>query len=150
MVSTEPFERSPEAARRSLPLERGWVRYKLIRQLAEGLKSNIQLAEEHGCTATAISQFKGRHLTDIEEQARDFENEFAALWIANKAARLALLQDDIEQTAESYEPDMLKIRHAALHQAAKELGQVPSAAGVQVQTQTATFKINGVDLEQLR
>lgn len=135
---------------RSLPLERGPYRAKLIRELAEGIKPNVQLATEYGVTAASISSFKGRHATEIAEQQADFENEFADLWIAQKRLRLAVLQDDIEETADSYEPEVIKIRHAALLQAAKELGQLPSSAGVTVNTPTATFSINGVDLDQLR
>lgn len=146
-----------------MPLERGWVRPKLIRELAEGVKTNIQLAEEYGTTPVSISKFKGRHATAIDEQKRDFENEFAALWIANKANRLAVLQDDIEALQEHFELDgeafhedkkaaiqAATVRHNALMQAAKELGQIPSAAGVQVETKRVTFVIPGVDLEQLR
>ncbi len=163
-TESDPFEAPPQwEPRRSLPLERGWIRPKLIRELAEGTKTQEQLAEEYGTTRVSIANFKKRHLTAIEEQKRDFENEFAALWIANKAARLAVLQDDVEQLTEQFALDgdafhedkkaalqAVQIRHAAMHQAAKELGQIPSAAGVQVETKRVTFVIPGVDLDQLR
>lgn len=165
-VSTDPdpFEEPPQwQPRRSLPLERGWVRSKLIRELAEGLKTQEQLAEEYGVSRVAVSQFKRRHLTAIEQQQRDFENEFAHLWIAQKELRLAELQQDIEDLTEQFTLDgdafhedkkaalqAVQIRHNALMQAAKELGQIPSAAGVTVETKRVTFKIPGVDLEQLR
>ncbi len=163
-TESDPFDEPPQwQPRRSLPLERGWIRPKLIRELAEGLKSQAQLAEEYGVSAVAISQFKGRHLTAIEAQKKAFEDEFATLWIANKAARLAVLQDDVELLTEQFELDgtafhedkkaalqAVQIRHNALLQASKELGQLPSSAGVQVQTKRVSFVIPGVDLEQLR
>lgn len=146
-----------------MPLERGWIRPRLIRELAEGQKTNVQLAEEYGVSAVAISQFKGRHATAIEEQKRAFEDEFATLWIANKAIRLSILQDDVEELTEQFPLDgdafhedkkaalqAVQIRHNALLQASKELGQLPSAAGVSVQTKRVSFVIPGVDLEQLR
>lgn len=160
----DPFADPPQwEPRRSLPLERGWIRPKLIRELAEGTKTQEQLAQEYGTSRVSIANFKKRHLTAIEQQKADFENEFAALWIANKAARLAVLQDDVEALTEQFDLDgnafhedkkaaldAVKTRHAALLQAAKELGQLPSAAGVQVETKRVTFMIPGVDLEQLR
>lgn len=139
------------------------MRTKLIRELAEGLKTQEQLAEEYGTTRVSVSKFKQRHLTAIEEQKRDFENEFADLWIAQKRLRLAELQADIEELTEQFELSgdafhedkkaalqAVQIRHNALLQAAKELGQLPSAAGVTVESKRVTFKIPGVDLEQLR
>lgn len=163
-VSAEPFDEPPQwEQRRSLPLERGWVKQKLIRELAEGLKTQEQLAEEYGTTRVSVSTFKKRHLTAIQEQASDFENEFKSLWIARKAARLAELQDDIEELTDKFQLDgdafhedkkaaldAVKIKHNALLQAAKELGQIPSSAGVQIETKRVTFRIPGVDLEQLR
>lgn len=131
-------------------MERGPYKAKLIRELAEGIKPNVQLATEYGVTAGSISSFKSRHATAIAEQRAEFENEFADLWIAQKRLRLAMLQDDIEESFDSDEFEAVKIRHAALFQAAKELGQIPSTSGVQVQMPTVTFKIEGVDLEQLR
>jgi transcriptional regulator len=163
-VSTDPFEEPPQwEPRRSLPLERGWVRQRLIRELAEGLKTQEQLAEEYGTTRVSISKFKQRHMTAIEQQKTDFEDEFRSLWIAQKALRLAELQADIEELDEQFELDgaafhedkkaaldAKKVKHNALLQAAKELGQIPSAAGVTVETKRVTFTIPGVDLEQLR
>lgn len=164
IVSTDPFEEPPQwEPRRSLPLERGWVRQKLIRELAEGIKTQEQLAEEYGTTRVSISKFKQRHLTAIEDQKKDFEDEFKSLWIANKALRLAELEADIEELTEQFQLDgnafhedkkaaldAVKIKHNALLQAAKELGQIPSSAGVHVETAKVTFEIPGVDLEQLR
>lgn len=148
-----PFERSPEGSRRAYPLERAHVRWKLIRELAGSGKTQTQLAEEYGVSTTAISQFKARHLTAIEEQARDQENAFSSLWVAEKGARLAELQDDIEQLADlatdGEDLDAFKIKHAALMQVAKELGQIPSSAGVKVDLPPVTFKIEGVDLTRL-
>lgn len=149
-MDAQPYDASPEQGRLARPLERAYNRWRLIRDLASQESTQAQLAEKYGVSEVSISAFKRRHATEIEDIARDLENEFAALWIASKGIRLAVLQEDIEETSDSFEPDMMKVRHAALHQAAKELGQVPSAAGVQVQTQSATFSINGVDLEQLR
>ncbi len=145
-----------EPPRHPRPLERGWIRFKLIRELAVGEKTREQLADEYNTSVTSISNFKLRHRIAIEEKERDLEAEFAGLWIVDKALRLAELQADVEEIdwTDAEDPkigvDLLKVKHAALFQAAKELGQIPSTAGVRVETQQATFKINGVDLDQLR
>lgn len=135
----------------------------MIRELAEGQKTQEQLAEEYGVSRVAVYQFKKRHLTAIQDQAKDFENEFASLWIAQKHLRLAELQADIEELTEEFKLDgdafhedkkaaldAVKVKHNALLQAAKELGQIPSSAGVQVQSEKVTFEITGVDLDTLR
>jgi predicted transcriptional regulator len=144
---SEPFERSPEGARIARPLERAWVRRRLVRDLATEEHTQSQLADQYGVTASAISNFKSRHRSEIEDVRRTLEDEFAGLWIARKELRLATLQQDVEDLGDSLEVDVVKVRHAALRQAADELGQIPSRAGIHVQNSTVTFQVEGVDLE---
>lgn len=139
-----------EGAKRAYPLERGWVKYKLIRELAQGIKSQAKLAEEYGVNVGSIAKFKTRHQTEIDETAAGFEDEFAALWVAQKAQRLAELQSDIDAIDSDADPDRLKIKHAALKQVAEELGQLPSRMAVNVNTAPVTYKIEGVDMDKLR
>jgi len=139
-----------------MPLERGWVRHKLQRELALGEKDHGQLAREYGVKSTAIMEFKKRHQSAIDEMIRDLDNEFTSLWIADKATRLAVLQLDVEELDEEEwddaksRLDAVKVKHGALMQAARELGQIPSTAGVKVETPAATFHIVGVDPKALQ
>ena len=139
-----------EVPRNPFPLERGWVKHKLIREIAEGKKTNVTLAVEYGTTPTSISNFKRRHATLVEQAKQDLADKFADLWIADKRNRLAELQADVDNMGDDPDPDLLKIKHAAMKQAAEELGQLPSRMGVSVQAATVSFQIEGVDLETLR
>lgn len=136
--------------RRAYPLERGWVRHKLIRELAAGDKTQAVLAEEYGVTEVSIGKFKKRHLTAIAEATAQLEDEMSDLWIANKGMRLAELQEDVDNIGDNMDPELLTVKHRALKQAAEELGQLPGRANVVVNTAPITYKIDGVDMENLR
>lgn len=136
--------------RKAYPLERGWVRHKLIRELAIGNKTQAVLAEEYGVSDTSIGKFKTRHQTAIDEAKQQLEDEMSELWIVNKAMRLAELQEDIDGIGASTDPERLTVKHRALKQAAEELGQLPGRANVVVNTSPITYVIDGVDMETLR
>ena len=42
------YNSDPEGAKRIYPLERGWVKHQLIRELAQGIKSQAKLADDYG------------------------------------------------------------------------------------------------------
>lgn len=136
--------------RRAYPLERGWVRHKLIRELAAGNKTQRLLAEEYGVSEVSVSKFKSRHQTAIDEARVELEDEMSSLWIANKAMRLAELQDDVDNIGVTVDAELMAVKHKALLQASQELGQLPGRANVVVNTAPVTYKIEGVDLESLR
>lgn len=144
------YDADGEGERQKYPLERGWVKLKLIRELATGTKTQVVLADEYGVAEHSITRFKRRHLTEIQEVQADIENKFASLWIAQKEYRLAELQHDVDEIGDTRDPEMMRNKHTALKQAAEELGQLPSRFNMQVNTAPITYKIEGVDLEQLR
>lgn len=144
------FDESRENKRQRYPLERAWVRHRLIRHLAEQRFTQVELAEQYGVEPHAISMFKSRHGTRIDEVRADLESQFAGLWIADKGARLAEYQEDVDDIGSSTNHELLKVKHNALRSAAEELGQLPSRFNMQVNTAPVTYKIEGVDLEQLR
>jgi hypothetical protein len=134
---------------------RGRTALALVRELALGVASERELAEQFGVSGPAIHQFKRTHAEQIESARLDIENEFSVLWIANKAARLAELQEDVEQINEALDqvtttarPRLYAAKRAALRQAAEELGQL-APKSVNVGT-TVCYEIVGVDLDQLR
>jgi hypothetical protein len=133
---------------------RGHVRLQLIRELALGVHSERELAAMFHVSGPAIHQFKVSHAEAIESARLDIENEFSVLWIANKAARLAELQDDVERINDALDkiapeqrPRLYAAKRAALRNAAEELGQLAPKA-VNVGT-TVRYEIVGVDLDQL-
>lgn len=142
-------------------LERPHVRLKLVRQLAAGEHSLTDLAARHGVTHQAISAFAKRHAELIADVASKLDDEFAGLWVAEKAARLAVLQHQVEQIADTMgDPEaaakagvgaaeMHRVQQQALRAIADELGQIP--ARVQVQhSGSLNVQLNGVDVEALR
>lgn len=139
------------------PLERGHVRYKLIHELARGEKTLTKLAEEYGVVHSAIIQFRDRHQTRVNEVKADIENEFAGLWIAEKRARIAEYQADVElindsgagQNTKMADADMLRVKAAIMRAVADELGHIPSKVNINV-SQKVTYVIEGVDPETLR
>jgi predicted transcriptional regulator len=139
------------------PLEKGWVRYRLIRELAQMEKPQTVLAEEYGVTQGAISQFATRHASEVAEVKADIENEFAGLWIADKKQRIAEYAAEIELIDEARggtvrnmrDVELSKLKAAVMRAVADELGQIPARMSVSV-TQRVTYTIEGVDPEQLR
>jgi transposase-like protein len=142
-------------------LERPHVRLKLIRELAKGEHTQAELARRHGVSREAMSKFTQRHAERIADVASKLDDEFAGLWVAEKANRLAVLQHQVEQIADTMgDPDaaakagvgaaeMHRVQQQALRAIADELGQIP--ARVQVQhSGSLSVQLNGVDVEALR
>lgn len=122
----------------------GLNRRKLIRELAfkEPGITNASIGQRYGVTGQAIGQFAKRHADEIAAVAKDADDEFAGMLIAQKAFRLGLLQEIAEKAGEAvpkvtpsgkvaYDDDGNQIMEidyraqmAALKQAAEELGQL--------------------------
>jgi hypothetical protein len=162
------------------PLERGWTRWKLIRELAVGEQTPASLARKYGVDRSAIAHFGKRHAAEIEEVRAEVQDELVGLWITQKAARLAEYQQDLEDvnalmaldmdpdTAPRADPDeddpdgaeviivgakvpaLLKAKARLLHQVAEEMGHLPARVQVQVNDQRVSYSVEGVDLSQLR
>lgn len=141
-------------------LERGHIRHRLIRDLAGGA-TQPELARRYDVTQQAISQFAQRHATAVAAVVADMANEYADLWITEKRARLAELQEQVDSVSATLaDPErtaragvqlaeMLRVVQTALRQAAEELGQIPGRVSVQHRGSLAVT-LNGVELEALR
>lgn len=141
-------------------LEKPWVRAKLIRDLARGENTQRELAARYGCTQQSISDFGKRHVERIAELAGRLDDEFADLWAADKRNRLAVLQSQIEDIADTMaDPEqaaragmqaaeMHRVQQQALRAIADELGQIPGRVQVQHSGQL-DIRVNGVDLAAL-
>ena len=145
------------APRTRYPLSRGWAKAKLIRELAQMEKTQVTLAEEYGVAQSSISEFAQRNATEISAARADIENQFASAWIADKMARIAEYQAEVEDinAARSngihkiLDVEMIKAKMTILRAVADELGQIPTKVNVSV-TQRVTHIVEGVDLENLR
>lgn len=168
------------AKRIRYPLERGWTKWRLIRDLASMDRTKAQLSRAYGVTTSAITQFSQRHAVEIDEVKAAIEDEMAGLWIAQKRARLAEYQQDLEDLAELMALDMdpdtapreaadpddpdstivvkvgtdvpaiSRARSRILKQVAEEMGHLPARVQVNVNDQRVNYSVEGVDLSQLR
>lgn len=141
-------------------LERGDVKVKLIRQLALGELSQAELARRHDVTPAAMTRFVQRHAERIAEVASKLDDQFAGIELADKVARVAVLNQqvlaDLELLADPdtagkagvQRAEMVRVIQSGVRAIADELGQIP--ARVQVQHSGALdVRLNGVDLAAL-
>lgn len=139
-----------EVERRKQNLEAPWNKVKLVGQLAKGDKVQGELALEYGVSRSAIAMFKQRHAADIEARLANMAAEFDGLWIANKQARLSALQAAAEGLAAKPDARSAEVLAKLLKDAAEELGDLPTRAGVQIQTNNVEYKVIGIGLDALQ
>jgi len=148
----------------------GLVRRKLIRELALKMPdvTYTEIAKRYNVTQAAISQFAKKHADEIAAVAKDADDQFAGLLIADKAHRLALLQEIVEKAgvpapkvtnagrvAYDDEGNMIteidvRAQMQALKQAAEELGQLPTRVQLTgTMDTTTTYRIVNVTDDDL-
>jgi len=133
---------------------KGHIRLALARQLAEGGLTQTELGERYGVTQQAISDFARRERDMINAIRNDLDNQYAGLWIANKEARLAAYErdvDDVERVEgdDVVTPELRRVKQAALRAVAEELGQLPARMSVQMEGTIKTI-IEGIDPMDVR
>lgn len=129
-------------------LDRGHTRARLIHEIATRTEPYTKIADRHGVTRSAISQFAARHALAIADARASLDDEAAHLWVTHRTARLAEIQQTIEDLddalAGGLAPDrapLYRARLAAIRQAAEETGQLRDTAPVH----TVQIVLNGVD-----
>ena len=165
------------SARQRLNINRGHIRYGLIRDLAEDKTTQRVLAKKYGVVPSAITEFKKRWATEIEAVRSDLESRTAGLWIADKQRRVAVYQQQAEDTAkllqrhldqelpcDCEDPEckakiigdagivggLQKAQARALRGVAEELGQLPNRMTVVQEGETRVRHIiEGVDLNDV-
>jgi hypothetical protein len=133
---------------------RGPAKVRLIHDLALDAWTERALAESYGVSQPTIHEFKDRYRYQIAVARGDIENHLAGLWIADKQARLAELEDDVEQINQALadapldvQPRLYLAKHRALRNAAEELGQLaPKRVDASV---SVRYEIVGVDMAAL-
>lgn len=142
----QSVELEPVPPRR--PLSTPWVRGQLIVELAAGEISQVNLAKKYGVHRSAITQFKKTYQQEIDRRRDSLEDEFSDLWIADKRARLATLQDTAEGLVDmDLTPRTAEVLAKLLKDAAEELDQLGNKN--QVNIQMAEYRITGIDLDRL-
>lgn len=129
-------------------LTQGHIVTKLCRELAVAEKSQVQLAEEYGVAQSSISTFKKRHQERIKQIQQNLDDEFAGLWIAEKANRIAEYQADVEMIGTTSKADLLRVKATILKAVSEELGQLPARVNVTV-TNPVTYIVKGANPEDL-
>lgn len=151
-----------------MPVGEGWklrghVRYEICHLLAEGTLTQTQIAERYDVSAHAISNFNRDNRERIAEIRANMADEFAGMWIANKAKRVEVYQESAEWVSTVIEqqatldplllppilPALIRTQHNALKAAAEEMGAIPAKIQIQVQPVQVDYKINGVDIDQV-
>lgn len=130
-------------------LERGWVKHRLIRDIALAEHSGQVLAGMYRCSEQAISQFKKRHALEIDEVRNNLADEYAGVWVAKKLERIRAYQEAAEKMAESQSPRNAEVLTSILKAVSEELGQLPQRTAVQINQQQVEYKIVGIDPEDL-
>lgn len=144
----EPSEAESPQDWRKQRWARGHRKLALIQALAEGKKSQKEIGLEFGISHQAVSWFKLHNRAAVEAQAKDLEDEFAAVWVAQKRNRVQEYQDALEALSEviaqgNADPAVVRAHAQLLRNVAEEMGQLPSRQVVQVQ-QTPTQYTLGI------
>jgi hypothetical protein len=126
-------------------------RRDLCRDLATRDLTRAAIARKYGIGRSSVTEFAARHASEIAAIAASLDDEFAGLWIADKAKRVAAYQDDHDGSLDSefgghYEH--IKARNQIRQQVAEELGQLPPRT--QVAIASVTYVVEGVDLDALK
>jgi predicted transcriptional regulator len=136
------------------PYRRGVRKFLLIRDLAGGELTQVEIAEKYGISQPAVYQFIQRNKAEIDRVKADLEDKLSQLWIARKEARIAQYQGYNEQLTDLAElvedekvPGVLKTAMTALRSVAEELGHLaPKDNG---EATKIDVHLHGVDTDKL-
>lgn len=115
-----------------------------------------QLAAKHGVNQPAISKFAKRHAHEIaelsEKLAEAADDEFVGLWSVEKANRIAMYEQVIDDIGNSKNPSLLRHKLAALKAIAEEMGQLPARHMLHIDGGGGGIKfvVEGVDTDKLK
>jgi hypothetical protein len=131
-------------------LERSWVAHRLVRDLAIGELPQNKLAEMYGVSGASITNFKKRHLYEIEEVRNNLADEYAGVWVAQKMERIRAYQQKVEEMLEGRTPRHAEVLMGLLKGVAEELGDLPARTQVNVSNETVTYQVVGIPLEDMK
>lgn len=132
---------------------------QLLLLLAEATTSAGELAKRFGVTRQGIYAFKARHKDTIARYREELGTDLATIhgrWLADREARIGELQDlyerlrpRVDDPGEDDDPAAVaRTLISILHEAAEQLGQLPSRVTLQ-QATVLNVEIVGVDMSQV-
>jgi hypothetical protein len=132
----------------------GYKRLELMRLLASGVTCQ-EIGLRYNVPEDVVLDWYQEHLYLIDQIRADQDNEYAGLWITEKAFRLAEIEYDVEVASHRMKnPDnaqdyarLLKLKQAGIRLATEILGDMPVRAPVPVTQETAPYIYHGVDVD---
>lgn len=137
---------------------------EVIRRIAAGERDK-DIQQRFDVSVSGVQTFKRRHRAQIEAERERIDEDMRHMWIADKTARLKVVQDDLEATdgkllrpvfdkdgneiGQVLDPKVMTARVTALRYAAEELGQLQGRAPVQVTADTVTVELVGVNIDSI-
>jgi predicted transcriptional regulator len=126
---------------------------KLIDDLALGLRTQNDLAEEYGVSQAAISKFVRRHrqaIARVRQTIREGRTEaLAGLWISEQRARIQWFQDEVERLRDDMTPQAVAVKVKMMQTVAEELGQWPGKLGEGLNVIPVRHVLEGVVVSEL-
>jgi P27 family predicted phage terminase small subunit len=149
---TEPADDGNNSAQQNDMAVKPWERRTLCRELAAGDLTRTQLARKYGLNRSNITRFAQRHAREIDDIKAQLDNQYAGLWIADKANRIAAYQADLELSEADAEYgahyEHIRTRKDILRAVAEELGQLPPRTTVVVTP--VVHVLEGVNVDELK
>jgi len=101
----------------------GWQKHSMLRDIAAGVKSPDEIAENYGVTPNAVYEQRRNNKARIQAILDDWSNQFSDLWTVQKHNRIAVLErrvnevqlrfDELEADAEAATETMRKVHPEA-------------------------------------
>jgi hypothetical protein len=117
----------------------------MLNALAGGVRPTA-IAAALNCNIASVYTFRRANMAIIEDRQKQNAEDMRDVWVTSKRARLAELAEDILSLGEMIEAGdvdvipALRAKHAALRQAAEEVGEAGTSISV-------TYTLPGVNMD---
>lgn len=134
-----------------MPYLAGHSKRAIIRDLAAGELTDVELSEKYDVTIPWLRTFTGKYMEQIFAIRNDPTDELSHLWIAKMVDRLAEIETDVEFINTTFldgvppSADLLRAKLAMLKHAAEMLGQLMPKMQGDGMLKHVTYTIEGVD-----
>jgi hypothetical protein len=125
-------------------------------ELAKGELTHAAIAAQVGVSRPVVTRYAARNGAFIDRMRQDMGNEMSGLWIAEKAKRVAVYQQQVEDVtslpveAQLAEPALVRNAQRALRGVAEELGSLPvRASAPPAEGGTVGYELVGVDMDKV-
>lgn len=129
--------------------------YALLHELAENELTQRVLARKYGISQARVSQLGTQYADEVEDMRADLEDEYAGLWLAQKAERVKaymrlaeMLEEDLQVSG--LESSFINQLQKVYKNIAEEMGQLPARVIVTQTGPKADYTVGGVDPRELK